>query len=51
MACMSLSEFPERGSRRDAVRPGLRILGFERRVVIAFSVAAELAVGILVSFT
>jgi toxin ParE1/3/4 len=28
--------FPERGSIRDHVRPGLRIVGFERRVSIAF---------------
>jgi toxin ParE1/3/4 len=30
--------FPERGSVRDAVRPGLRIVGFERRVSVAFIV-------------
>jgi toxin ParE1/3/4 len=28
--------FPERGTRRDEIRPGLRIVGFERRVTIAF---------------
>lgn len=28
----------ERGSRRDDVRPGLRIVGFERRLTIAFMV-------------
>ncbi len=26
----------ERGTRRDDIRPGLRIVGFERRVTIAF---------------
>jgi toxin ParE1/3/4 len=28
-----------RGTRRDDVRPGLRIVGFERRVTVAFAVA------------
>ena len=28
----------ERGTRRDDIRPGLRIVGFERRVTIAFAV-------------
>jgi toxin ParE1/3/4 len=28
----------ERGHRRDDIRPGLRIVGFERRVTIAFTV-------------
>lgn len=31
----------ERGTRRDDVRPGLRIAGFERRVTIAFTVEPE----------
>ena len=39
--CHSLSTFPERGTRRDDLRPGLRVLGFERRAVIAVSVAAD----------
>ncbi|GLR57160.1 toxin ParE1/3/4 [Rhizobium leguminosarum] len=30
--------YPERGSIRDHVRPGLRIVGFERRVSVAFVV-------------
>ncbi|MBB4234627.1 type II toxin-antitoxin system RelE/ParE family toxin [Rhizobium esperanzae] len=30
--------YPERGSVRDDVRPGLRIVGFERRVSVAFVV-------------
>lgn len=37
-ACLSLADFPERGARRDAIRPGLRVVGFERRVAIAFHV-------------
>lgn len=36
--CEALRDFPERGNRRDDIRPGLRIIGFERRVVIAFTV-------------
>lgn len=30
--------FPERGSTRDHVRSGLRIVGFERRISVAFVV-------------
>jgi plasmid stabilization system protein ParE len=33
--------FPERGSVRDHIRPGLRIVGFERRVSVAFLVENE----------
>lgn len=39
--CGNLSTFPDRGIRRDDLRRGLRILGFERRAVIAFLVAAN----------
>jgi len=39
--CRDLSVFPERGIRRDDLRCGLRILGFERRAVIAFLVTAD----------
>jgi len=39
-ACQALSTFPERGSKRDDVRPNLRTLGYARRVTIAFSVNA-----------
>ena len=38
--CRNLSTFPDRGTRRDDLRPGLRILGFERRAVIAFQATA-----------
>ena len=31
----------ERGHRRDDLRPGLRISGFERRITIAFSVEGD----------
>ncbi len=33
-----LDVFPERGTIRSHLRPGLRIIGFERRVSIAFIV-------------
>ncbi|MGP8188102.1 MAG: type II toxin-antitoxin system RelE/ParE family toxin [Terracidiphilus sp.] len=39
--CMSLNTLPERGTRREDLRPGLRVLGFERRVLIAFRVSAD----------
>ncbi|MET0745138.1 MAG: type II toxin-antitoxin system RelE/ParE family toxin [Microvirga sp.] len=31
----------ERGTKRDDIRPGMRISGFERRITIAFTVEAE----------
>jgi toxin ParE1/3/4 len=34
--CEELRDFPERGRRRDDISPGMRIMGFERRVLIAF---------------
>jgi toxin ParE1/3/4 len=37
-ACLDLAEFPERGNRRDDLYAGIRIVGFERRVSIAFLV-------------
>jgi toxin ParE1/3/4 len=37
-ACTALSTFPERGTRRDDILPGLRTIGFERRATIAFRV-------------
>jgi toxin ParE1/3/4 len=39
--CERLADFPERGVKRDDIRPGLRIVGFERRVLIAFTIEAE----------
>ena len=35
---MALATFPKRGRRRDDILPGLRTIGFERRVTIAFRV-------------
>jgi toxin ParE1/3/4 len=44
--CMSFEIGGERGQRRDDIRPGLRIIGFERRVTIAFA-ASETEITIL----
>jgi toxin ParE1/3/4 len=37
-ACFDLSLFPMRGTLRQDIEPGLRLVGFERRAVIAFRV-------------
>ena len=42
--CRRLQDFPERGTLRGDIRPGLRIIGFERRVVIAFHVEPAIVV-------
>lgn len=39
--CEGLEPFPERGVLRDDIRPGLRLVHFERRVVVAFTVTPE----------
>jgi toxin ParE1/3/4 len=39
--CLSFVTFPERGLRRDDLRPGLRVIGFARRVTIAFHVTPD----------
>ena len=36
--CLGFEVSAERGQRRDDVQSGLRIIGFERRVTIAFTV-------------
>jgi toxin ParE1/3/4 len=36
--CESFDIFPERGTRRNDLRPGVRTIGFERRVTVAFAV-------------
>ena len=38
--CAGFETAGERGQRRDDIRAGLRIVGFERRVAIAFTVSA-----------
>jgi toxin ParE1/3/4 len=37
-ACVGLETFPLRGAPRDDLGPGVRLLGFERRVAIAYAV-------------
>lgn len=39
--CNRLSIGSERGHRRDDIREGLRIIGFERRTTLAFTVEAD----------
>jgi toxin ParE1/3/4 len=39
--CESPNTFPARGSRRDDIRPGLRITSYRKRVAIAFNVDDE----------
>ncbi|GJD36652.1 type II toxin-antitoxin system RelE/ParE family toxin [Methylobacterium aerolatum] len=36
--CAGLGLGAERGSLRDDIRPGLQVIGFERRVAVAFAV-------------
>ncbi len=36
--CDDLTDFPLRGRARDDLAPGLRVLGFRKRAVIAFTV-------------
>lgn len=39
--CYSLNIFPQRGIRRDDIRPGVRITNYRKRTVIAFVTDAE----------
>jgi plasmid stabilization system protein ParE len=39
--CAGMAVAAERGRRRDDIRTGLRIVGFERRVTIAFTVSED----------
>ncbi len=39
--CRRLDMFPVRGTSHDDLLPGLRVVGFERRVTIAFIVTNE----------
>lgn len=39
---MRLAQFPERGRDRSDIAPGLRTIGFERRVLIAFRVLGQM---------
>lgn len=42
--CQDLSLFPERGTRHDEIRAGLRTLGYKNRVLIAFHVTKDTVV-------
>ena len=39
--CLGLDLFPQRGTARDDLLPGLRVLGFERRATIAFVITVD----------
>lgn len=40
-ACLAMASFPQRGARRDDLRPGIRTMGFERRATIVFQAKAR----------
>lgn len=40
-ACHGLDTFPLRGTQRDDIREGLRVMGIRRQATIAFMVEAE----------
>ena len=42
--CLKMRSAPYRGTRRDDIRPGLRITNFRRRAAIAFAIDAEFVV-------
>jgi toxin ParE1/3/4 len=39
--CENLTMFPNRATRRDDLRPGIRTIGFRRRVTVAYDVDGE----------
>lgn len=39
--CEELATFPHRGKARDDIRPGLRIIGYRRRAIVAFAVTEQ----------
>jgi toxin ParE1/3/4 len=39
--CFGFDLFPERGMLRDDMRPGLRLVGFQRQATIAFTVQED----------
>lgn len=41
--CRGFADFPVRGTARDDLLPGLRIIGFERRFTIAFHLGSNSA--------
>jgi toxin ParE1/3/4 len=41
LACLNLATFPQRGTERPEIRPGVRSIGFRRRVTITFRVSTN----------
>ncbi len=39
--CEELATFPRLGKARDDIRPGLRTIGFQRRVLVAFAAIGQ----------
>lgn len=39
--CRAFGTASERGHRRDDIREGMRVVGFERRITVAFTVDAD----------
>ena len=39
--CLGFATFPERGTLREDIAPGVRIVGFRKRVSIAFRISEE----------
>lgn len=39
--CESFETFPERGTQRDDLLPGLRIIGYRKSVTVAFRVSGD----------
>lgn len=47
--CETLTEFPNRGIPRNDIHPGLRIIGYRKKTVIAFTIIDEsiIVIGVL----
>lgn len=44
-ACLALEAFPRRGVQRDDLEAGVRMLGFERRVLILYRIDESVRIG------
>ncbi|WP_421581415.1 type II toxin-antitoxin system RelE/ParE family toxin [Shinella sp. M31] len=42
--CLGFARFPQRGVARNDILPGLRLVGFEKRITLAFHIAADTVV-------
>ncbi|WP_411032999.1 type II toxin-antitoxin system RelE/ParE family toxin [Shinella sp. BYT-45] len=42
--CLGFERFPQRGIARDDIFPGLRVVGFEKRVTLAFHIVGDTVV-------